>query len=224
VRWSGSGRMGTAEAGRRTWLMVAAESQEFEGILERFGKSSKLDWPAAFACRVEGNGDLWLLVANGPGPRLVEKALEHRTEVTGIISTGFCGALDPELRIGDIVIGRPGTILSVDRVAATAAEKAGLRAKTGAAAIEMESAAVSRKAAEWGVPFHCIRSVSDIASESLPLDFNLYRDGEGRFSRSRIALAAMARPFTAVPALLGLNRNCKIAARALGDFFADNRL
>jgi adenosylhomocysteine nucleosidase len=226
VRWSGSGRMGTAENRRRTWLMVAAERREFEGILERFGKSSKLEWPAVFACQTEWNGDLWLLVANGPGPRLVEQALEKRVEVTGMISTGFCGALDPELRIGDIVIERPGadpTFHSIDRVAVTASEKADLRAKTGAAAIEMESAAVSRKAGEWEVPCYCVRSVSDIASEDLPLDFNLYRDGEGRFSRSRIALAAMARPFTAVPALLRLNRNCKLAARTLGDFFADSR-
>ena len=219
--------MGTARNGRRTWLTIAAERREFDGILERFGKSSKLDWPAAFACQVEWNGDVWLLVANGPGPRLVEKALEHRTEVSGMISTGFCGALDPALRIGDIVVGQVSdlpTILSMDRVAVTAAEKADLRSKTGAAAVEMEGAAVARKAAEWGVPFYCIRSVSDIASEDLPLDFNLYRDGEGRFSRSRIALAALARPFTALPALLRLNRNCKLAARTLGDFFADRRL
>ena len=34
-------------------------------------------------------------------------------------------------------------------------------------------------AAEWGVPFYCVRAVSDTASEDMPLDFNLYRDSEG---------------------------------------------
>ena len=87
----------------------------------------------------------------------------------------------------------------------------------------MESAAVARKAAEWGVPFRCVRAVSDTAAEDMPLDFNLYRDADGRFSRTRIALAALARPFTAIPALLRLDRNCRIAAESLGDFFADCR-
>ncbi len=88
----------------------------------------------------------------------------------------------------------------------------------------MESAAIARKAAEWGVPFYAIRAVSDTALEDMPLDFNLYRDAAGRFSRTRIALAALARPFTRVPALLRLDRNCRIAAESLGDFFADCRL
>jgi adenosylhomocysteine nucleosidase len=226
VRWSGSGRMDTAEGGGRTWLLVAAERREFEGILKRFGKWSKIEWAAEFACEAEWKGDRWLMVANGPGPRLIESALKEKRDVSGMISTGFCGALDPGLRVGDIVLGRSGTcptILSMDRVAVTADEKAELHRKTGAAAIEMEAAAVEQKAAEWDVPFYCVRAVSDTASEDMPLDFNRYRDVEGRFSRGRIALAAMARPFMTLPALLRLNRNCRIAADALGEFFVNHR-
>jgi adenosylhomocysteine nucleosidase len=153
---------------------------------------------------------------------LVDKALTKRVEVDGLISTGFCGALDPALRVGDIVVGG-GKVFTLDRVAVTAEEKRDLRARTGAVAVDMEAAAVSRKAAEWGVPFYCIRAVSDTAYEDMPLDFNLYRDAEGRFSRSRIALAALARPFRRVPSLLRLDRNCKFAAEALGEFLADCR-
>jgi len=205
-----------------TWLVIAAEKRELDGILRRFGKPAKLDWPAEFGCEVQWNGDRWLLVANGPGPKLAGDALEQRTQVNGIISTGFCGALDPALKVGDIV-SRFSDIFSTDRVAVTSAEKRNLRAKTGAAAIEMEAAAVAQKAAEWGVPFHCVRAVSDIAQDDMPLDFNLYRDTEGRFSRGRIAMAALCRPFTRVPALLRLDRNCRIAAESLGDFFANSR-
>src|SRR5579862_3401101 len=147
--------MGIAEAGK-TWLVVAAESREFDGILKRFGSSVPLPWKAEFAREARWKGDRWLMVANGPGPRLVEKALEKRVDVSGVISTGFCGALDPALKVGDIVIedagknaGATRKILSMDRVAVTAAEKAELRSQTGAAAIEMESAAVSAKAIEW---------------------------------------------------------------------------
>lgn len=210
--------MGTA---KRTWLLIAAERRELDGILKRFGKSTKLSWHARFAREAEWNGDRWLLIANGPGPRLAAQALERRIEVSGIVSTGFCGALDPTLKVGDLVSDVP---LSLDHVAATAEEKRALRAQTGASIVEMESAAVMTKAAEWGAKFFSVRAVSDTAQDDMPLDFNLYRDAEGRFSRTRIALAALARPFTTVPALLRLERNCKIAARSLGDYFADCRL
>jgi adenosylhomocysteine nucleosidase len=219
-----------------TWLVIAAERRELDGILKRFGVGRKLDWPAGFAREVDWKADRWLLIANGPGKRLVEEVLRNRIEVSGIISTGFCGALDPALRIGEIVIdiaatqprecrpARAWKILSMDRVAVTSVEKCALHRETGAAAVEMEAAAIAEKAKEWGVPFYSIRAVSDTASEDMPLDFNLYRDAAGRFSRSRIALAAMARPFSAIPALLRLNRHCRIAAESLGDFFADCRL
>ena len=180
-------------------------------------------------------GGRWELIANGPG-RLAAQALGEKRKVDGIVSTGFCGALDPALRIGDIVIcsrevssrevssPRPfvrGEIVSVDRVAVTAAEKRALRERTGAAAVEMEAAAVEAKAREWGVPFRCVKVVSDVAAEDMPLDFNLYRDSQGRFSRGRIALAAMARPFSVMPRLLWLDQNCRTAAERLGEFFAD---
>jgi len=207
----------------KTWLLVAAEQREFDGILKRFGGFKKLDWAAEFAAEAAWNGDRWWMVANGPGARLVQQALEKRdkrVDLDGIVSTGFCGALSPDLRVGDIV----REVTNSDSVIVTAAAKRALRERTAGAAVDMESAAIAKIAAEWNVPFHCVRAVSDLAGDDLPLDFNLYRDREGRFSRTRIAMAAMVRPFTAVPALLRLDRNCKFAAECLGDFFAHCRL
>jgi adenosylhomocysteine nucleosidase len=152
--------------------------------------------------------------------------------VERILSVGFCGALDPALRIGDIVVSGEvpkgvgasfvrGDVISVDRVAVTAREKGDLRAATGAAVVEMESSAVARKAREWDVPFGCVRVVSDAAGEDLPLDFNRYRDADGRFERARIALAALGRPFTVLPGLVRLDRHCRRAAEQLGEFLAN---
>jgi adenosylhomocysteine nucleosidase len=215
-------------------LLVAAEAREFSGILKRFGPAAKFEWSGArFAREVSRDGDRWLLVANGPGPRSIEKALRQKMEVSGIINTGFCGALDPSLRIGDIVVWGDapcgagfarGEISSSDRVVVTAEEKHRLREKTGAIAAEMEAGAVKKIAGDWKVPFYCVRAVSDTANEDLPLDFNLYRDHAGRFSLPRIALAAMSRPFTRIPALRRLEANCNVASESLGAFFADCRL
>ncbi len=219
----------------RTWLVVAAEAREFSGILKRFGPAARLNWKSAkFAREIRKDGDRWWLVANGPGPRCVEELLREKMDVSGIINTGFCGALDPSLCVGDIVVwGDPppvsrakfssGAISSSDRVVVTAAEKRELREKTGAIAAEMEAGAVKKTADSWGVPFFCVRAVSDIATEDMPLDFNSYRDRAGRFSLPRIALAAISRPFTRIPALRRLEANCNVASESLGAFFADCR-
>ncbi len=213
--------------------MVGAEEREFEGILKRAGDISALPWRgAAFSRQAAWKNRRWFLIANGPGPRLVERALNQRPDVDRILSIGFCGALDPTLRIGDIVVSGEvpkglqasfvqGDVVSVDRVAFTAREKCELRAATGAAVVEMESAAVAQKAREWNVPFGCVRVVSDVAGDDLPLDFNRYRDADGRFERTRIALAALGRPFTVLPRLVRLDRDCRRAAERLGEFLAN---
>ena len=217
----------------RTWLFVAAEAREFQGILKRLGPAAKVDVNGAkFAREVSKDGDRWLLVANGPGPRCVAEVLRQKMDVSGIINTGFCGALDPSLRIGDIVVWGDvpchsrfarGEISSSDRVIVTMDEKRELRERTGAIAAEMEAGAVKKTADRWGTPFYCVRAVSDTANEDMPLDFNLYRDSAGRFSLAKIALAAMSRPFTRIPALRRLEANCNVAAESLGAFFADCR-
>jgi adenosylhomocysteine nucleosidase len=226
---------------------VAAEAREFSGFLRHAERVVKLDWPLDFARldfarKVWLNGRAALLVANGPGPKLAGQAVEiarGREELNGLVSTGFCGALDPTLKVGDIFVpvaqaflpvcdfkapNRPyktGKLLSVDHVAITAAEKSELH-KSGADVIEMEAAAVAAKAQEYNLPFYCIRVVTDTAEESLPLDFNRMRDAEGRFSRSKIVAAALRKPMV-FPELLKFNKRCKDAAQALGDFIADTR-
>lgn len=222
---------------------VAAESREFAGLLRNAELASKLDWPVSFARMAWLKGNAVLLVANGPGPKLAARAVntaKEREMVEGLISIGFCGALDPTLAPGDIFIatevlgagaslmpaglGRPcksGKLLSIDRVASTVAEKSKLR-KSGADVVEMEAGAVAERAEHFNIPFYAIRVVTDAADENLPMDFNQVRDAEGRFDRLRILAAASRQP-SIFPALLKLNRRCKAAAQILGDFIADTR-
>src|SRR5882672_2268811 len=74
----------------RTWLLVAAEGREFDGIRRRMGRTAKIEWHGAkFACEAAWRGDRWWMVANGPGSRLVDQMLDRKTDVNGIISTGL---------------------------------------------------------------------------------------------------------------------------------------
>lgn len=222
---------------------IAAESREFAGILRNAERASKLDWPVSFARMAVLGGNAIVLAAHGPGPKLAAHAVDivrERAKLDGLVSTGFCGALDPTLAPCDIFVAtevlgvciaaplagcsRPyksGKLLSIDRVASTVAEKAELR-KCGADAVEMEAAAVAERAEHWNLPFYAIRVVTDTADESFPLDFNQVRDAEGRFDRVKIIAAAIRKPGI-FPALIQFNRRCNAAAQTLGDFIADTR-
>ncbi|MBI4892836.1 MAG: hypothetical protein HY821_19595 [Acidobacteria bacterium] len=238
--------MATAETERV--LAVAGEGLEFEGLLRRASAVTPLDdWDIAFACEATVASRSWILVANGAGPTLAAKATTiavERSRPDAIISTGLCGACDPALPAGSILVATQvvdqhgrcypaqlpvlpapahcGALVSQDRVAVTAEEKAELFA-AGPRAVEMEAAAVAEVAQRAGIPFYCIRVVSDDAQSSLPLDFNRYRKADGRFSRRRIALAAMLRPGT-IPELIRFDTACRRSAILLGDTLADCRL
>jgi adenosylhomocysteine nucleosidase len=187
-----------------------------------------------------------LMVAGGAGPRLASAAVRGASEAVrpkAVVSFGFCGALDPSLKIGEVCVGTevicgdrtiqtglPDTkrpfrrvrVISVDRVVGTAEEKRSLR-RTGAAVVEMEAAGVAASVREWKLPFLCIRSVSDLATETFTLDFNASRMPDGRISMIRVVGCALRNPRTGVPELLKLQRQTAIAAGMLGDFLADCR-
>ena len=67
-----------------------------------------------------------------------------------------------------------GTIASVGRIIGSAVDKRRVADETGAIALDMESAEIGASAAQCGIPFMVLRSVSDLLDEDLPLDFNLF--------------------------------------------------
>jgi len=226
-----------------TLLLIAAEPMEFSGLLRRLPAPEPLRLPVDYASRIDAGDRCWLLVANGPGPRLAAAAVEKAVadvRVDAIISTGFCGGLDPALEAGDVFVAdavlfgsatsspasKPacsprhtgGVIVCGDRVIQSVEEKQTVRHQTGASAVDMESGAVQARAHDAGVPFYCVRAVTDTAREGFVLDFNSARDGEGRFIRGRILKAALRRPLKGAPELFRLMRRARLAAEALGGF------
>jgi hypothetical protein len=189
---------------------------------------------------VSSNGDTeYVFVAKGPGPKLAQRAVESAgdpADFDAFVSVGLCGALDEDLDIASIVVaqtvnglpvteprgssyGVRGDIASVDYVAGTVEEKRRLRS-TGAIAVEMEAAAVHKKAREAGKPFFAVKAVSDTAGEGFTLDLNAARVADGSFSVIHILGQAFRSPATGFPELARLKRNGERAATALGDFFA----
>jgi nucleoside phosphorylase len=159
--------------------------------------------------------------------RAAERAVAAGAGV--LVSTGLCGGLTPDLARGEIVVDETGLrprveqryrlarIISQDRVACTVAEKSALAGQ--GVAVEMESSAVREVALRHGVKFASVKVVSDLADEPMPMDFNAFRDSDGRFDHRRIALAALARPWV-WPKLIRLRREGLMAAERLGDFLA----
>jgi hopanoid-associated phosphorylase len=152
-------------------------------------------------------GEVPVLIGGGDA-----EALSHQLEIllapgcAGVISFGLCGALDQDLKVGDLVVASavvdgegphetdrawahslcqalPGAVLatftSASRPVANAAEKAALRQATGASAVDMESYLVARWARWFGAPFAILRAVSDGADRALPhaAQVGLGRDG-----------------------------------------------
>jgi uridine phosphorylase len=150
-----------------------------------------------------------------------------------VISSGFAGALDPQLRLGDVVVeagdafpfredllglrAKPVAFTCEDRIAVTAGEKADLRRRTGAGAVEMESGAIAEACKEWGVPMATVRVISDESGEDLPLDFNRFMKADQTLALGSILRAVAGSP-RLIPRLLALQRRTRLAALQLAVF------
>jgi hypothetical protein len=87
----------------------------------------------------------------------------------------------------------------------------------------MEAGGVARRASECGVPFYCVRGVTDLGRESFDIDFNAALRSDGYFDTIGILRSAIHRPLVRFPELLRLVRRCAVTANKLGDFLASCR-
>jgi adenosylhomocysteine nucleosidase len=162
-----------------------------------------------------------------------------------LLSVGFAGALDPALPRYAIVMpnevidreaqrytidvavppadvpGRPriatGRLLTVDRIVATAAEKAELRRRYEADLVDMETSAVAALCSQRAVRFLAIRVISDEAGIDLPPDLVTLLTQTGSYRIGAALRAVWNRP-SRIKELWALHEHAQEAADRLAKF------
>ena len=189
-----------------------------------------------------GNGE-WIAACAGAGVAAATRAfaeVEKLGPVDKLISIGWAGALREELVLGKaydvstvidartgerfIAAGPPNDcwLVTSPRVA-DALEKKRLASTYEAAIVDMEAAGVARLAHMRGIPFYCIKGISDGYSDQLP-DFNRFISPGGQFKLARFVVFVLLRPWY-WHALMRMGENSRKAAsniaRSLLDFLED---
>ncbi|HEV8072692.1 MAG TPA: hypothetical protein VGP21_01065 [Opitutaceae bacterium] len=181
----------------------------------------------------------WIAACAGVGMDAAKRALEEIEQdgaIDLVFSIGWAGALREEFapgqayRVSGIIEARSGDRFSVaghsaecwlvtsDRVA-DQADKRLLATTYGAGLVDMEAAGVARQAAMRGIPFYCIKGVSDGFSDQLP-DFNGFISANGQFQTAQFIFLAALRPWY-WSALMRMGKNSKKAAQGIKEILLE---
>lgn len=156
-------------------------------------------------------------------------ALYHPTQLH---SVGFAGALNAELRVGDLIVAsvvidaRDGSRVFVAGVDSqnslvTYMSVAGVQQKKtlvhafGAKAVDMEAAAVAAAAVVHGIPFAATKVISDESNFEIP-EMDRFIDAQGGFRTVSFAVFVALRPWLWRRAAM-LAGSSRKAARVLGE-------
>ncbi|MDP9292513.1 MAG: hypothetical protein M3O82_09145, partial [Verrucomicrobiota bacterium] len=171
------------------------------------------------------------------GARAYEKtgAILARFKPRLLIGSGFAGALDPELRVADLVVAnnvsngylverlktsgvacRIGNLVTTARVIDSLAAKTALHEKTGSIAVDMETESVARACAEANTLFLSVRAISDAAADSLPVPVESWFDLAAQRPLVIPLLAFLATHPARIPAFARFVAQVQKAKRALG--------
>ncbi|HEY1401440.1 MAG TPA: phosphorylase [Terriglobales bacterium] len=171
------------------------------------------------------------LICAGVGPEAARRATEaiiQEVRASHILSVGFVGALDPALRVGEVIEPRTvinaadgvrtdtgsgrGTLVSFSTIAGRE-QKEKLREAYSAAAVDMEAAAVAQGAELRSVRFGALKVVSDEAGFVM-LPVENFVEADGSFRAARFTLHVAVRPWL-WGATIVLARNSARASNAL---------
>jgi|WetSurMetagenome_2_1015567.scaffolds.fasta_scaffold16828_4 adenosylhomocysteine nucleosidase len=189
------------------------------------------------------DGGEWIAACAGAGVDAATRAfveVESKGAVDRAISVGWAGGLREDLTSGQaynvsgVIDVRTGErfeaaclteansqelLLVTSPKAADFKEKRRLAATYQAALVDMEAAGVARLAKARGIPFCCIKGISDGYSDQLP-DFNCFISPSGRLQMGRIVVFSLLSPWH-WRALMRMGENSNMAADAIAKLLLD---
>jgi adenosylhomocysteine nucleosidase len=181
----------------------------------------------------------WIAACAGAGQAAATRAfaaIEDGGPIDLVFSIGWAGALTEEIATGSahnaagVIDTRTGERFRCDAgagerwlvtspIVADEAEKRRLAVAYKADLVDMEAAAIARLAQMRGIPFYCIKGVSDGFLDKLP-DFNRFIRPDGQFDMAGMVLFSILRPWH-WPSLVRMGENSKKASRSIGEALLD---
>jgi hypothetical protein len=164
------------------------------------------------------------------------EVLLRRERFEYLISAGFAGALEKELRIGNLLVAENfsspqllrsprldlpddglflGKLLTASGMIESNAEREQLATKTGAAAVDMETEFIAEACADQDVPILSLRAISDTLAEPFPAPAHVLFDVEKQKTDfGRLAFYLMTHPGAIAP-LNAFRERVGVARKAL---------
>ena len=183
-----------------------------------------------------------LVVHTGMGQARALRGMQRLWDefrVQHVVSAGFAGGLDPQLQSGALLLGEnhsnpellsiaqsvfeeravTGMLATGDAVLETVAAKAEFARQSGAAAVDMETAAVSGFCREHGIAILSIRVISDTAHDELPVPLSVWFDVAKQRPRPLALVAFLLRRPLRIPGfvrfVLSVNRARRVLTAGL---------
>jgi nucleoside phosphorylase len=215
---------------------LPAESSDFVRLLAKPVAHTR---EGVLSVRGQIHGRSVAVFHTGVGKKSCRKHLEaflRQEKFKYLISTGFAGALDAELRVGHLLLSENfsspelvasphldlanaglflGKLATVPEVVDSKSERDRWAAKSGAAAVDMETEFIAEACAAHRVPLLSVRAISDTPSDPFPAPPEVLFDLEKQKTNfARLASYLVTHP----GALLRLNafrRRVAVARQAL---------
>ena len=152
-----------------------------------------------------------------------------------LISTGFAGALNDELQVGDLLLAKNfstinlseshsllsnlrihrADLLTVHGLINSSEERNKIGHASGAAAVDMETEFIVRACAEYGIPLLSLRVITDTPREPFPTPANVLFDiALQRTQMLKLAIYFVAHP-NRVPRMVQFARSIRHARKIL---------
>ncbi|HYJ04159.1 MAG TPA: hypothetical protein VEX43_03435 [Chthoniobacterales bacterium] len=215
---------------------LPAESSDFVALLEKPAVNSR---EGVESIRGRLHGKSVAVIHTGVGRKACSERMDillRRERFEYLISAGFAGALERELRIGNVLVSENysspelsrspqldladegiflGKLLTVSGVIESNAERERLAAETGAAAVDMETEFIAEACADHHLPMLSLRAISDTPSEPFPAPAHVLFDLEKQQTDfARLAFYLMRNP-GAISRLKAFQKRVGVARRAL---------